>query len=130
MNEEIPEAPWRFVKHEVIIESKKFYVRYVGKEAREMIEGAMCRDQCHQALWKLEEEINGLKSMVNILTEIIGGPEYMIEYFKGAILKQLSQKAFRQCDLVSSPYMTWKRSALEELLKERKVKKNRSWITL
>ena len=130
MTEKPPDAPWKLIWKPVVLDGKEYTVYYLGKQGKEMLESAVCKNSCHPFRYDVEKSFKELKAMLNVLTDIIGGPKYMIEYFKGAMLKQLSEKACRQSDLVSSPYMAWKWSALEELLRERKVKKNRSWIKL
>lgn len=86
-----------------------------------LLRNAMCRTQCHEARWNFEQQIKELKSMLNVLTDIIGGPSAMVEYFKRQILVQIGNKSCRTGDLVSKPYSAFKYQALQELLKEDKV---------
>jgi len=96
-------------------------VRYLGKDGREMLENAQCKTQCWQARDQFERDIRELKSMLNVLTDLIGGPSAMVEYFRKHILVQLKDRSLRTGDLIFKPYSDFKQIALQELLKEEKV---------
>lgn len=120
LTEDIPEAPWRFVQHAVTIEGRKYYVCYVGKEAREMIENAVCTQNCDLFRNSMQRSINELRIKLKVLTDI-AGPKVMVEYFKGQLLLQIGQRSWRTGDLASYPYSRLKHDALQELLNEGKV---------
>lgn len=125
-----PEAPYRYVWHEILVDGKRVKVFYLGKEGKQIVENAVCKNSCYPFRDRMEDDIKEVKSMLNVLTDLIGGPSAMVQYFKDHILVQLSQKACRSSELVSKPYTVFKVQALNELLKERKVHQNRGWIKL
>jgi len=124
------DAPWRYVFKIVNIDGKEYTVYYLGKHGKELLENAQCKQQCHDARWGFEQEIKQLRSMLKVLTDIIGGPSYMVEYFKGQMLIQLNKKACRPSELIDKPYVFFKITAFNELVKEGKVHKNKGWVKL
>lgn len=130
MTKEPPEAPYRYVWHECTVDEKRVKVFYLGAEGKKMLESAVCKNSCHPFRDQMERSIKELKSMLNVLTDLIGGPEAMVQYFKDRILIQLSKKACRPSELTFKPYTVFKLKALRELLDEGKVHRNRGWVKL
>ena len=116
-----PDAPWRFVWKTVVLDGKEYTVYYLGRYGKEMLENAECKTQCWQARDQFERDIKELKSMLNVLTDIIGGPNAMVEYLRKHILVQLGEKSCRTGDLIFKPYSDFKQIAVQELLKEDKI---------
>lgn len=109
------EAPWLTI--ETIVElsdGKDYKLYYLAERGRDILKNAVCRDQ-------FERDIKELKSMLNVLTDIIGGPSAMVEYFRKHILIQLGKGSCRSGVLVKKPYSDFKYVALQELLKEEKI---------
>lgn len=121
MTEQAPEAPWRFIYEVLVLDGKRYKVFKLGADGKKMLENAMCKTQCWQARDQFEKEIRELKSMLNLLTDLIGGPSAMVEYFRKRILVQLIDRSCRTGDLIFKPYAHFKQTALQELLKEDKV---------
>jgi len=117
-----PDAPWKFIWDPKTFDGNKEYtVYYLGGKGKKALENAMCKTQCWQARDQFEKEIRELKSMLNVLTDIIGGPSAMVEYFRKHILVQLKDGSCRTGDLIFKPYSDFKQTALQELLKEDKI---------
>lgn len=125
-----PDAPWKFIWKPVTLDGKEYTVYYLGGDGKKALENAMCRQQFNEARFFLERDIKELKSMLNVLTDLIGGPSAMVEYFKDHMLVQLSKKACRPSELIFKPYTVFKSEALAELVKEGKVHRNRGWVKL
>jgi len=121
MTEKPEDAHYRFIYDVVVLDGKKYAVYRLGSEGKKMLLEAMCRTQYHETRWNFEQEIKELKSMLNVLTDIIGGPSAMVEYFKRHILVQIGNKSCRTGDLTVKPYTIFKYVALQQLLKEDKV---------
>lgn len=115
-----PDAPWIYVWKTVTVEGKEYTVYYLGSEGKKLLENAQCKTQCWQARDQFEKDIKELKSMLNVLTDMIG-PNAVVEYFKGQILVQIGKKSCRTGVLVSEPYSAFKYTALQELLDQGKV---------
>ena len=128
MAEKPPDAPYLVVWEDTIIDGKKVAIYYLGGKGLEVLKNAVCKDQCELAKTKFEialgvnaKEIKELKSMLNVLTDLIGGPSAMVEYFRKHVLVQLGEKSCRTGDLIFKPYSDFKQIALQELLKEDKI---------
>lgn len=128
MTEKPPDAPYLVVWEDTIIDGKKVAIYYLGGEGLKVLKDAMCKTQCHQARWEIEKiqirfekDIKELKSMLNVLTDLIGGPNAMVDYFRKHVLVQLKDRSCRTGDLIFKPYSDFKQIALQELLKEDKI---------
>lgn len=116
------EAPWNTISLRVKLDDGKIYkLYYLGERGKDILKNAVCRTQCWQARDQFEKEIRELKSMLNVLTDLIGGPDAMVEYFKRHILVQLQDKSCRTGDLTVKPYSEFRYVALGQLLKEEKI---------
>lgn len=116
------EAPWLVIEQEVTLSDGITYRLYwLGETGKDKLKNAVCKDQFNDVRWHFEEDIRKLKSMLKVLTDIIGGPPAMVEYFKGHILVQIGKKSCRTGVLTSEPYMSLKYQALQELLDQGKV---------
>jgi len=120
MTKDLPEAPWRFIYEVLVLDGKRYKVFKLGADGKKMLENAMCKTQCWQARDQFEKDIKELKSMLNVLTDIIG-PCSLVEYLRKHILVQLKDRSCRTGDLIFPPYGFEKQIALQELLKEDKV---------
>lgn len=125
-----PDAPWKFIWKRVTLHGKEYALYYLGGEGKKILERAVCTNSCSPFRDRMEGTIKELKSMLNVLTDLIGGPEAMVQYFKDRILIQLSKKACRPSELTFKPYSVFKSEALAELVKEGKVHRNRGWVKL
>lgn len=133
MTEKPEDAPYEVMYDVLTIDGKKRAVYRLGGPGVKRLRNAVCKDQCairkqqfNEAQWNLEQEIKGLKSMLNVLTDLIGGSSAMVEYFKRHILIQIADKSCRTDALTHKPYSDFKYVALQELLKENKVTHTRN----
>lgn len=116
-----PDAPYLVVWEDSVIDGKKVAIYYLGGEGLEVLKNAVCKTQCRQARNQFEKEIKQLNSMLKVLTDLIGGPSAMVEYFRKKSLVQLKDRSCRTGDLIFKPYADFKQIALQELLKEDKI---------
>jgi len=116
-----PEAPYEVIYDVVVLDGKNYSVYRLGGKGFKRLKNAVCKDQFNDVRFKTELEIRELKSMLKVLSDIIGGTPAMVEYFRGQILVQIAEKSCRTGVLVSEPYSAFKYTALQELLKEDKV---------
>lgn len=126
MTEKPPDAPYEVIYDVVVLDGKRYAVYRLGGKGLKRLENAVCKNSCYPFRDQMERSIKELKSMLNVLTDIIGGPSAMVEYLRKHILVQLSERSCRTGDLVSEPYGDFKYVALQELLKEHKVAHTRN----
>jgi len=116
------EAPWNTISFTVKLDDGNIYrLYYLGERGKDILKNAVCKTQCWQARDQFERDIKELKSMLNVLTDLIGGPNAMVEYLRKHILVQLKDRSCRTGDLIFKPYADFKQIALQELLKEDKI---------
>lgn len=111
---ELPEAPYTFIYDEVNIEGKQVKVFRLGKFGKEKLKRAIDQDTFHSTIMEL-------RSIINVLTEVIGGRKRIIEHFKEDFLKRIKISAKHRTDLVDMPFWFEKTDALEQLLDEKKI---------
>jgi len=123
MTEEIPEAPYIFTWDIVNIEGQDFKVFRLGKFGKEKLLNSV-------AMSIYNKEISNLSEKIDVLIEVIGGKDKLVEYFKDKILQSVKTAGKRESDLVAEPFWFEKHEALKQLFAEGKVVRSRGWIRL
>ena len=123
MTEEVPEAPYIFTWDIVNIEGQDFKVFRLGKDGKEKLLNSVPMFIFNKELAKLSEKIE-------VLIEVIGGKDKLVEYFKDKILQSVKTAGKRESNLVTEPFWFEKHEALRQLFAEGKVANARGWIKL
>ena len=123
MTEEVPEAPWMFTWDIVNIEGQNFKVFRLGKRGKEKLLNSV-------SMSIFSREISKLHKKIDVLIEVIGGKEKLVDHFKDKILQSVKTAGKRESNLVAEPFWFEKHEALRQLFAEGKVVRSRGWIRL
>lgn len=118
---EIPEAPYLLTYDTVNVEGKEVKVFRLGKYGKEKLKKAIDSDTLNVLKKRWNSEILELRNRIDILTEIFGGQDKIVAYFKEKFLQRMKMSAKHRSDLVGMPFWFEKKRALDQLLEEGQV---------